>query len=832
MSFLLSSITVLVIYASKKIAPFGNNSMLDVDFYHQYGPLLNELYDRVKAGESLIYSFNTGGGIPFYRNFMNYLSSPFNIILFLFKKENIVMAYSIIIAIKTIFSAGFMSIFLKKSFKKDGPLLVVFSLLYAFSGYFCAYYWNIMWLDGMVFLPLIILGINKIIDEDDFLLYIISLSVMLFANYFIAYMICIFSVFYFLGLFWYRKNFNFKNLLKKFLMFFSSSLLAGGLVCFLLLPLFYSLTSISATGGTFPLNETSFSFNNFLFNHLTGVNRTVFASDVLPLPNVYPGMITLVFTVLLFISKKINIRFKIICFLSLLFFYLSFNQTSLDFIWHAFHVPNDLPWRYSFIYTFILITLAYYISTRLQEISLFKICISFAVVLLLTLMASKLGFENINDKRVIICVVILMMYFTIIILIKNVKYNKLYYLLIMISMFECIYGININWNINHDIKTFMSDKLPYQKLIKDIKKEDNSLYRIEKTDTLTLNDGAWYDYYSMSTFSSMAYESVAKFQRSFGQGGNNINSYYYTDYQTPIYNTIFNVKYILGKHIENDYYVPIKTEENYNLTAYKYFSSIAFAVNHDIKNYNLSSYMPFLNQSNFVNLSTNINDVFIKVPIKEVSNATLSNTEGEYNYNLTGEKDEITIILDSNSGKNLYLYVGGDKVNSFSVNDEYYSLTSDEYYVVDVGKQNNECNIKINLSDHNAGMLYLYAYEVNDDAFMKFYNQINKEKLNVTKYSDTVIEGSITVGKNKTIFTSIAYDEGWSVYVDSKRVKTYKIADSYMGFDISPGKHKIKLVYYPKMMKTGLVLSFISLIVIITLFVLKSKNTKKDEFIV
>ena len=93
-TFLISTIIISVIYMLSKIAPFGNNSMLDVDFYHQYGPLLNELYDRVKEGSSLLYSFNTGGGLPFYRNFLNYLSSPFNIVLFLFKKENIVMAFS------------------------------------------------------------------------------------------------------------------------------------------------------------------------------------------------------------------------------------------------------------------------------------------------------------------------------------------------------------------------------------------------------------------------------------------------------------------------------------------------------------------------------------------------------------------------------------------------------------------------------------------------------------------------------------------------------------------------------------------------------------------
>ena len=95
------------------------------------------------------------------------------------------MAFSIIIGLKAVFASVSMSYYLKKTFKKDGLLTCLFGVLYAFSGYFCAYYWNIMWLDGMVFLPLIMLGINKIIDEDNPVVYIVFLAIMLFANYFI-----------------------------------------------------------------------------------------------------------------------------------------------------------------------------------------------------------------------------------------------------------------------------------------------------------------------------------------------------------------------------------------------------------------------------------------------------------------------------------------------------------------------------------------------------------------------------------------------------------------------------------------------------------------------
>ena len=60
-TFLVATITISVIYILNKVAPFGNNSLLTIDFYHQYGPMLNELVDRIRSGETLLYSFNTGG---------------------------------------------------------------------------------------------------------------------------------------------------------------------------------------------------------------------------------------------------------------------------------------------------------------------------------------------------------------------------------------------------------------------------------------------------------------------------------------------------------------------------------------------------------------------------------------------------------------------------------------------------------------------------------------------------------------------------------------------------------------------------------------------------
>ncbi len=835
MTFLLSSIVISIIFILQKIAPFGKNSMLDVDFYHQYGPLLNELYDRVKSGSSLLYSFNTGGGIPFFRNFMNYLSSPFNIVLFLFKKENIVMAFSIVIALKAIFASTTMSYFLKKVFKKDSYLICIFGLLYAYSGYFCAYYWNIMWLDGMVFLPLIIYGINKLIDERNPIFYIFSLAIMLFANYFIGYMICIFIVFYFLGYFCYRKEFNIKEFIISALYFGISSLLAAGLVCFMLLPLYSSLSSISATKDSFPSIDVSFKITDFLFNHITGVSRTVFASDKLPLPNVYCGLISIVLIIALFLNKKINKRFKMILVAFLTFFILSFQINAIDFIWHAFHVPNDLPWRYSFIYVFCLITFSYYSFIRLKDLENTKLFISFMITILFVLLAFKLDFANITIEKTIICVILLLVYFLLFFLYRfsNINKSNLKVLFTFFIMFECVYGININWNINHDIKIFMSDKPSYTTLINNIRKDDNDLYRIEKTNYLTLNDGAWYNYNSMSTFSSMAYESVSKTQRKLGISGNNINSYYYRNSSFPLYNTIFNVKYIMGDYISNNdsYYSLVDNVDNYYLNRYNYSSSLAYLVNSDIENINLISEDPFYNYENFVSLTTGNNNIFKSLKVDNVTGGSINNdsfkinSNGSFSYELDKPNTSLNFTISDVLNENVYLYIGGNNISSYSVNETCYYITSDEYYIVDTGVLDTEyLDIKINFKDDSSGNLIFYAYKMDKDVFNLFYDDLKDGFLSVKEYSDTYIYGNINASSNKTVFTTIAYDKGWKVYVDDKLVNTYMVLDSYMAFDIDSGEHEIKFVYYPENMKLGIIISSMSLFIVAIYMIFNKKK--------
>lgn len=827
LTFGISIFIFFIIYALKSIIPFGNNTMLTVDFYHQYGPLLAELYDKIKMGDNLIYSFNTGLGLPFFRNFFNYLSSPFNIIILLFERDNIVTSFSVIIALKIIFASSVMSYFLKNFFNKNSLFITVFGLTYGFSSYFVAFYWNIMWLDGMIYLPLIVLGIKKIIDENKINLYIISLFLSIISNYFISYMICIFSCIFFLVYIIFKENITRRDLLKKIILFTISSLIAGGMAGFMILPYMNSLSSISATGDSFTFYKT-FNFNPifFLANHFSLVKSIVFSSQDYFLPNISSGITLLVLLISFFFNSGIKIKDKIMAIIFMLILFVSFIYVPLDFIWHGFHTPNDLPFRYSFIYVFIINVIAFYSINKIDTLRI-RYCVIITIILnIFLLILFKLEFLTEFALEINILFLLISLVLFIIYKLKNNNIGK--YILVFIVIIDIILNINENWQINHPKNEFMDNYNTVNSVVERIKDNDKSFYRIEKNFNQTLNDGAWYNYNGISIFSSIAYEQMAKAQKQLGIPGNYVNSYYYRQ-NTPIYNSIMSIKYLIGIENKNEAYNLFKTINYYDVYENKYYLPPIFGVSRDIKNFKNNNINPFLNQQDFVKLSTDINDIFNKLDI------TYDEAQNNYKYandfviNLNQENITSTSLnIKPKMDGNIYLYVYDYNLDSFIVNNKLYSITKNEPYIIDIGyfKESDDVEIKMYLNN-NVYNVNVLAYQIDTNKFNDFYNNIKGNSIEITEFKNDYIEGTINVDSDKTIFTSFNYDEGFEVMIDDKNVKIFSVADSFLAFDISSGKHNIKISYKIPYLKLGTIISGISLTLLILINILNMKTNKK-----
>lgn len=846
-AFLLGCISIISIYIIENISPFGKNSMLTIDFYHQYAPLLAEFYDRVVSFENLIYSFNTGFGIPFFRNFANYLASPLNILIFLFQRSNLITSYSIIIGIRTIFTLISITYYFKKKFNKIDLSFVGLGLLYSFSAYFIAYHWNIMWLDGMIFLPLISLGIERIVDKNNGILYLISLTLMIYSNYFIGYMLCLFSCIYFVAYLILQNNeFCLKYLIKKILLFLICSLAAGALNAWILLPMYDALSSTDAVSGSMPLGQYyAFGILDFFKNHLTGVKTTVLASDSLNIPNVSVGILSFALLIVFIFSKNIPFKTKTVYLCILLLLCLSFYFGPIDYIWHAFHVPNDLPFRYSFIYSFILILISAYAIKNLKYEKYFKIFIIYIFCILFITFVYISNFQNITKDIInlnYICITIYFVLYSLSFFFK--KYKKIFTcIFLFVICIECIISTTNNWNMDVSIIDYYSNYSSIRNSIEMIKEDDNELfYRIERNQNETLNDPAWYDYYGQSIFSSLAYSSLSKFNNNLGMPGNYINSYYYKQ-NTPIYDLMFDIKYQIGHNIDENRYDVFLNRNNREIHKSKYTVGLMFGVNNKIKGMSNEGENPFELQNSFIKLSTNVDNVLYKIlPIEE---------------ELIFSNDSETIVKTTyeNTVENIYLYPSYSDINYIIINDNvYYKGDSnlkyaydngimplgnhycyDEKYVINEKFDRETFDIYVSYSNYHKD---IDVYTINNERFINSYEILVKNKVNITRFDEHIIEGNINLTENKTIYTSIPYDKGWKVYSNGNKVETFMIADCLLGFDLEIGENNIVLKYIPPYFYLGIFISIFTLIFIITYFYIKDnkyiyyqiKKLKKNKF--
>lgn len=811
-TLLLSILIILVFFYINNITPFGSKDFTVIDFYHQYFPMTSELINRILNSKTLLFSFN--GSLPFIRNLYNYLSSPFNILLLPFK-DNLSTGFSLLIAIKAVLASTTICYYLTKNIK-NSILSIPISISYGFSSYYIAYHWNIMWLDGMIFLPLIILGLEKIIKENKSLLYIITLSISIFSNYYIGYMICIFTFIYFQFYYLLNYKFNIKDFLIKFKNYILYSIISIGIISIVVIPIYFSLSSISATKDTFPsIFETEFNIINFILNNFSLSKPTALISENIPLPNTSSSLLIFILIPLFFINKNINKKEKILYALLLLTLFLCMHNTFINFIWHGFHFPNDLPYRQSFIYIFITIIIAYKSLINIKYINTKKLLITLTVFILLIILSKIIKFDNLQNKVLIINTILLIIYFTILIInIKNKKYTQ--FALITIVAIETCISCVYNIKPDHNGKDLDNSIKNYQ-YIKNILPQENEFYRIEKIKRDTYNDPALNNYYGISVFSSMTYEDISKIQRKLGNGSNNINSYYY-NLQTPIYNSMFNIKYLVGKFNYNKSFY--KENKNEGIKEYKYPLSIAYKVNNNIKNWDTSSNNPFTVQESFIKESTGFDNMFNKLNInfKDIVPEITNN-----GYFINSRICSINLENDRNG--DVYLYIDSNNLSSILVNGESYFIATNEPYIINLGyfSKYDDINVTMyfNYGDTSYNEFNIYAYSFNENNFKKAYNSLNDEILNISSFKENHIKGYINLKESGVIFTSIPYDNSWKIKVDNKYIDFYKIGESYIGFNLNEGYHNIEFIYKTKGLKTGAIISTISLISTIYLYIKK-----------
>ena len=372
LSFFIPLAVMTACMAIFQVGPFGSNSFLIIDGLHQYMPFFSVLYDKLKEGGSLFYSFRAGLGINFLSLFSYYLSSPLNLFILLFDKTQLNMAVSLLVVLKIALSGLTAGIYFTSKTKKPGITVLVCSAAYALNSYMVGYCWNVMWLDAVMIFPIVVMGIERLIEKRDGRLYAAALFYALYCNYYIAFMICIFAVIWYL----FYSFRNFRQFFFRGIAFAFYSVLAAGMAAVLLIPAYMGIKQ-TASGADMGLPEHGWQtgFADLItrqFDMAYPVSHDNFDGNA----NLYVGVFVVFAVVLYLFNREIRLLDKLKKGLLLVFFYLSFSEDILNFIWHGFHNQYGIPNRFSFLFGFVLTAMLFEVFEHKDSIRNWQVVLS------------------------------------------------------------------------------------------------------------------------------------------------------------------------------------------------------------------------------------------------------------------------------------------------------------------------------------------------------------------------------------------------------------------------------------------------------------------------
>ncbi len=563
----LGALAVLTLtFIQNGVVPFGELSLVRNDGIYQYIPVLQEFVSRIKGGESLLYSWASGLGENFYATACYYLINPFNLVALLFPDGKITEAYETVIILNTAAIAVSAAWYVQDRFKKHNLSVVIFSLIYTFCGFYILAYYNTMWLMPLVFLPLVARGIEKLVDGGKPWLYLVSLALSILCNFYLSYMICIFSVLYFFVRVFsqtvHQRDEAHESLFRVLLKFGGASLAAGGLCAFSLLPI------ASALGNSYMKSVFGFD-GNFFFNflellrsHLITESVLTYSSAANSLPNAAVGSAALLLVPLYLFAKRIPKNERIANIVLVLILWASFDIPLLYNIWHGMSAPAGIPYRFSFIYCFVLSVLAYQVYLHFKELPKAAILVP-AVISSAVLVYERIAIKDsiaeykelvnmlIASGAAVVAVTVLLLLY------RNVKKRGLQAVSGVLILAVTVCELTVSGNVT--LKGIDgSEYAPYYETVQELKKDisysadeysrmefatvDNTFH--EDAESPQGMTGSLYGIQGVTAFSSLSDYYFSLMQETMGNPGNTGNAYAYS-MQTPVYNTMFGMRYII-----------------------------------------------------------------------------------------------------------------------------------------------------------------------------------------------------------------------------------------------------------------------------------------------
>ena len=880
---LIPAVLFYLMYLGRGLYPFGDGTVLVLDLNGQYVSFYEGLYDILHGDADLFYSFSRNLGGEFLGIYDYYVASPFAMILALFPKRFMLEGLLILFMLKAALCGLNMGIYLHKhaAAVPNRLAVIAFSVLYAMTSYCVVQQHNSMWIDAVLWLPLLALGIESVIKYGKFRLYVFSLAITLHSNFYIGYMVVIFTVAYCFYYYFAHMRNNENNPLGEKYHFIKSvgrmllwSVLAVGIAALAIISARYAL-SFGKDEFSNPSWEIQQKFDlfEFFYKFLPSSYDTVRPEG---LPFVYCGVLTLIMAPAFFLNKKFSNAEKVAAAIFILFFVGSFATSSIDLIWHGFQKPNWLNYRYSFMLCFFLLVLAYRAFDQILYTSRKALLGVVAFIGLFVVIVQK--FSDIlveeNEKLVVrpfatiwLTLGCLFVYFILACLMGRVSPRKKETISILLVFVVCVEvflsGLSELNALDKDV-TFsrysrynnMIDTL--RPITETIAEYDDGFYRMEKTYFRKTNDNFALGIKGLSCSTSTLNRDTIDFLRSMGYASRSHWSKYTGG--TPVNDGLLGIRYLITSEDETAYYgAPLFTREdygydedfspngNYNVYYNEYALSFAYGVADNWLAFDYENYdNPYerLNAMITVMLGEAETVQVFKPAIQngdpELDNVKAGTADGHLSYKVNDKSSEATLVYNYTVPENTELYffypnrylrevklgVRDSENGSFSSKGTFGG--GDTNCIVSLGSSSTGyLDLKVTI-DNDSNNLYVikkdsYIYYIDMEVYADAMTRLGATQFEIDSTStDSHLTGTVTTTKDdQLMFTSIPYDEGWNIYVDGEKVELYEANNALIAFYVEgAGHHTIEMRYMPTVIAIGLIVSITCLVVFIALLIL------------
>ncbi|MGY3765713.1 YfhO family protein [Vagococcus vulneris] len=832
-SFLIPFFLMFAAYLSLGIYWGSDRSVLASDAFSQFSNFHASFRNALHGEQSLFYTWNASLGINYWSLISYYLGGIFTPLVFFFKNENIPDALYLLTMIK-IGAAGlaFWS-YGKRTFKIERWSIVALSVAYSLMSFVTAQSELIMWLDIFMYFPLIILGINQIFEKGRSIVLFVSYLLLFISNFYFGFIIGLFSVMYYAV----QCVIHSTKWKQTIVPYFTTAILAGLSSMVMILPAVMDLrTNGEKLTEMSRFKTDATSFWDIINKNMIGVFDTTKYGSI---PFIYVGLLPLIFCIFYFVTKKIPLKNKLAYGAVFAIIIASFYIDPLNLIWHGLHAPNMFLFRFSFIFSFLVVMLAGYGWEKFRADDkgyLVGTVLILAILFSLgKLTAGEGKYEFVTYQSLLVSILFLAIYLTAILFyqFKKIPMKQLSFLLLLVVIGEAF--LNTNFMVNGILKDWnYASRSLYSEPYKDYKKlvdkataeNGDTFYRLESLAPISANDSFNYGFSGISMFSSIRNRHSSAVLDSLGyrSEGTNLNIRYQNN--TLFMDSLVGIRHNIsnqpvnkfgfkpdggsGKYqlFQNDLALPlgvmtttdiykIKQPTNDNLTAQKDLIN-------QLANYSEGAYFKFVNPV----VESSKNTKITKDQNNNITYAELKpNMAKEITYNVAvpGGNQAYISLFPSDFGK-----LGSSTVTVKSQGTSYNAQIgiTGQYY--NLGYFPSDATVQFTLTfqgSQDVSFINPPVMLMDTNYYQSAMTQIKQNGV-AFKTGNRSAKAKVETPEKKVIFTTIPYDKGWTVKVNGKKVETKPFWDGLLTFEIPAGTSDIKMSYLPVGFIPGLILFF------------------------